>query len=92
MQSSFSDLEYAAKKKMARRDRFVFQIEAVKPWAELEALIEPHWPKGAGVGRSVWRACRWRSSASACLAKGSRMRCTTGRRSVDSWAWIWRGR
>ena len=46
MQSSFSDLEYAAKKKMTRRDRFLAQIEAVTPWAALEALIEPHYPKG----------------------------------------------
>ena len=46
MQSSFSDLEYAAKKKMTRRDRFLAQIEAVTPWAAREALIEPHYPKG----------------------------------------------
>lgn len=51
MQSSFSDLEYAAKKKMTRRDRFLAQIEAVTPWAALEALIEPHYPKGEGRGR-----------------------------------------
>ena len=51
MQSSFSDLEYAAKKKMTRRDRFLSQIEAVTPWAALEALIEPHYPKGEGRGR-----------------------------------------
>ena len=51
MQSSFSDLEYAAKEKMTRRNRFLSEIEAVTPWAALEALIEPHYPKGEGHGR-----------------------------------------
>jgi transposase, IS5 family len=31
MQSSFSDLEYAAKKKQKRRDRFLVEIEAAPP-------------------------------------------------------------
>lgn len=51
MQSSFSDLEYAAKKKQTRRDRFLAEIEAMTPWAALEAVIEPHYPKGEGPGR-----------------------------------------
>jgi IS5 family transposase len=51
MQSSFSELEYAAKKKMTRRDRFLAQIEAVTPWAVLEADISPFYPKGEGRGR-----------------------------------------
>ncbi|NMG68171.1 IS5 family transposase [Azoarcus indigens] len=51
MQSSFSDLEYAAKKKQTRRDRFLAEIEAVTPWTALEAEIEPFYPKGAGRGR-----------------------------------------
>ena len=51
MQSSFSELEYAAKKKVTRRDRFLAQIEAVTPWAALEAQIEPFYPKGEGRGR-----------------------------------------
>jgi IS5 family transposase len=42
MQSSFSDLEYAAKKKQTRRDRFL---------AEIEAVIAPHYPKGEGRDR-----------------------------------------
>jgi IS5 family transposase len=45
-QTSFSELEYAAKKKLTRRDRFLAQIEAVTPWGQLVALIEPHYPKG----------------------------------------------
>ena len=51
MQSSFSDLEYAAKKKLTRRDRFLSEIEAITPWAALEAQIAPFYPKGDGRGR-----------------------------------------
>ena len=51
LQSSFSELEYAAKKKVTRRDRFLAQIEAITPWAALEAQIEPNYPKGEGRGR-----------------------------------------
>ncbi|KAI5912041.1 IS5 family transposase [Azoarcus sp. PA01] len=51
MQSSFSDLEYAAKKKLTRRDRFLAEIEAVTPWSALVAELEPHYPKGEGRGR-----------------------------------------
>ena len=35
MQSSFSDLEYAAKKKQTRRDHFLSEIEAIAPWLSL---------------------------------------------------------
>jgi IS5 family transposase len=45
-QTSFSELEYAAKKKLTRRDRFLAEIEAATPWAQLVAVIEPHYPKG----------------------------------------------
>ena len=51
MQSSFSDLEYAAKKKLTRRDRFLAGIHAATPWTALEAEIEPFYPKGEGRGR-----------------------------------------
>jgi IS5 family transposase len=51
MQASFSALEYASKKKVTRRDRFLADIEAVTPWAELMAELEPFYPKGEGRGR-----------------------------------------
>ena len=51
MQSSFSELEYAAKKKLTRRDRFLAEIDAVTPWSALEAEIAPFYPKGEGRGR-----------------------------------------
>ncbi len=31
MQLSFSELEYAAKKKVTRRDRFLAELEAITP-------------------------------------------------------------
>ena len=51
MQASFSDLEYAGKKKQTRRDRFLAQLEAVTPWAQLEAVLAPFYPAGKGPGR-----------------------------------------
>ena len=51
MQSTFSDLEYAAKKKVTRRERFLNELEAIAPWAALCAEIEPYYPRGEGRGR-----------------------------------------
>jgi IS5 family transposase len=51
MQASFSELEYAAKRKVTRRDRFLGEIEAVTPWSVLVEEIEPFYPKGEGRGR-----------------------------------------
>lgn len=50
MQASFSDLEYASKRKQTRRDRFLAQMEAVTPWSALVAAIAPFYPKGEGPG------------------------------------------
>ena len=44
MQSSFSDLEYAARKKQTRRDRFLVEIEAATPWTSLLNVIAPYYP------------------------------------------------
>ena len=51
MQSSFSDAEYASKKKLTRRDRFLAEIEAATPWPALVAALLPYYPKGDGRGR-----------------------------------------
>lgn len=45
-QTSFSELEYGAKKKRTRRDRFLAEIEAITPWARLVEVVDPHYPKG----------------------------------------------
>ena len=51
MQSSFSELEYGAKKKVSRRDRFLSEIEAITPWSELERTLIPCYPSAGGRGR-----------------------------------------
>ena len=50
-QSSFSDAEFASKKKLTRRDRFLAEIEAATPWPALVAALLPYYPKGDGRGR-----------------------------------------
>src|SRR5271169_4377123 len=45
-QMSFAQSEYAGKKKVTRREKFLAEMERVVPWARLLALIEPHYPKG----------------------------------------------
>ncbi|MBD8544434.1 hypothetical protein IFU01_15370 [Oxalobacteraceae sp. CFBP 8763] len=39
MQKSFSDLEYANKKKLTRRDRFLAEIDKATPWVKLHQEI-----------------------------------------------------
>jgi IS5 family transposase len=50
-QTSFSDVEFASKKRLTRRDRFLAEIEAVTPWPALVAALLPYYPKGEGRGR-----------------------------------------
>ena len=45
-QMSFAQNEYAGKKKVTRRERFLGEMERVVPWARLCGVIEPHYPKG----------------------------------------------
>jgi IS5 family transposase len=40
MQKSFSHLEYAAKKKPTRRDRFLAKFDSVTPWTIYPRIIE----------------------------------------------------
>ena len=49
-QISFSDAEYAGKRKKTRREVFLDEMELVVPWKALQGLIEPHYPV-AGRGR-----------------------------------------
>jgi len=44
-QQSFSSLEQAHKKKRTKREVFLGEMDAVVPWARLEALIAPHYIK-----------------------------------------------
>jgi IS5 family transposase len=49
-QMSFTDLEQSSKKKQTRREIFLAEMDQVMPWAKLEAVIAPFYPK-AGKGR-----------------------------------------
>ena len=46
-QTSFAQAEFAGKKKITRREKFLARMEAVVPWARLLAVIAPHYPTGA---------------------------------------------
>lgn len=50
-QVSFSEAEFAAKRKVTRRERVLLVIDARVPWEKLVALIEPHYPTSGRRGR-----------------------------------------
>lgn len=50
-QVSFSDAEFAAKKKVTRRERFLSDLDRLVPWHLLATVIEPHYPKSGERGR-----------------------------------------
>src|SRR5687768_4740326 len=81
MQKSFFDLEYANKKKLTRRDRFLAAIDKATLWSKLHPEIERFYPKikSARVCRLVWRICfagTLPDNALACLTKASKTRST----------------
>jgi len=45
-QPSFAHAEFAAKKKITRREKFLTRMEEVIPWTQLLAVIEPFYPQG----------------------------------------------
>lgn len=49
-QRTFASLAWSTKGKVTRRERFLAEMDAVIPWTQLLALIEPHYPM-AGRGR-----------------------------------------
>ena len=46
LQLSFAQSEYARKKKVTRRDKFLGEMEKVVPWARLVEIIRPYYPTG----------------------------------------------
>jgi len=50
-QTSFSGAEFVSKKRLTRRERFLAEIEAARPWPALVAALLPYYPKGDGRGR-----------------------------------------
>ncbi len=55
-QPSFSQAEFANKKKITRREKFLARMEAVIPWARLLAVLEPFYPQGerGGTEKEKW--------------------------------------
>ena len=49
-QPAFPALRQSMKKKQARREKFLAEMEAVVPWSRLLALTEPHYPKAGPKG------------------------------------------
>ena len=45
-QSSFAFLEAQSKKRRTRNERFLAAMELIVPFARMEAVIEPFYPKG----------------------------------------------
>lgn len=50
-QRSFASTEYALKKKRTRREKFLAEMDRIVPWARLEAIIAPAYPRSGRVGR-----------------------------------------
>lgn len=44
-QLTFASAAYSAKEKTTRGERFLADMDAVVPWSQMQALIEPHYPK-----------------------------------------------
>src|SRR4029453_9847796 len=47
-QRACAGIAWSQKGKVTRRERFLAEMDAVIPWPELLALIEPYYPKGGG--------------------------------------------
>lgn len=57
-QMSFSDFEYAGKRKQTRRERFLAEMDQVVPWSGLLGLIEPFYQRPvADVNLTRWKQC-----------------------------------
>ncbi len=48
-QYTFSDMEYASKKRVTRREKFLSRMNGLIPWEKLEGRVRPHYPQ-AGRG------------------------------------------
>lgn len=50
-QRTFAGEAWSAKRKVTKREQFLAEMNVVIPWAQLIALIDPHYPKWSGRGR-----------------------------------------
>jgi IS5 family transposase len=51
-QTTFASLSYPSKKMQTRREKFLAEMDQAVPWAQLIALIEPHYTNKGQRGRS----------------------------------------
>ncbi|MFN7571001.1 MAG: IS5 family transposase [Betaproteobacteria bacterium] len=51
MQKSFASLEFAQKRRVTRREKFLAEMEQVVPWPRLEAVVQVKYPSSGRVGR-----------------------------------------
>ena len=51
LQRSFASFEFAQKKRVTRREKFLGEMEQIMLWAQLIALVEPKYPTAGRVGR-----------------------------------------
>ncbi len=46
-QLTSSDSEFNSKRRQTRKEIFLGRMDKLVPWARLEAVIEPHYPKAS---------------------------------------------
>ena len=92
-QPSFSQVEFADKKKITRREKFLSRMEALIPWTKLLAVIEPFYPTGERGRPPVGLERMLRSilfnNGLAWPTKPSKTRATTGRHCEGLRGLIW---
>ena len=50
-QTSFASMAWSRKGKVTRRERFLAEMDALIPWPQRIAVVEPHYPNEGGPGR-----------------------------------------
>ena len=48
---TFTDLEYAGRKRSGKREKFLDSMDRIIPWADFIKKIEPYYPKSGRPGR-----------------------------------------
>ena len=45
-QHTFSDLEYASRRRQTKRENFLNSMNEIIPWSQWVEMVRPHYPKG----------------------------------------------
>src|SRR5437764_15272371 len=79
-----------------KRERFLEEMQQVVPWAEVQALVEPHYPKGENgrppVGLSIMLRVYFLQQWFNLSDPGRRMRCMNRRCCGALPVWTWGAR